>query len=92
MKPWVFPFLLALGGVISDYATTLVGLNMGFCETNSQYHPARALLVFWAALTLVSLALPQSRFRRIAAYGVVLGSYLGTANNSLLILGSLFAL
>ncbi len=87
LKLWVLPFLLALGGVLSDYATTTIGLSMGFHETHPQYHPAWALLVFWGAIALLTLALPEDQQRNLSTNGLALASYIGTVNNTLVILG-----
>ena len=42
------PFFVSLIGVLADYFTTMVGLKLGFYETHQQYHPAYALIIFWA--------------------------------------------
>ncbi|MCW4026766.1 MAG: hypothetical protein NWE76_04710 [Candidatus Bathyarchaeota archaeon] len=87
LKTWIMPFLLALGGVITDYMTTVAGLSMGFFETNPRYHPVSAVLVFWAAITILTLAVPRKRTWIMAANGLALSSYIGVANNTLVILG-----
>jgi len=87
LKTWILPFLLALGGVITDYVTTTIGLSMGFFETNPQYHPFSALLVFWGAVTVLTLVLPKKRTWIVVANGLALSSYIGVANNALVILG-----
>ena len=84
---WILPFLLAFGGVTSDYLTTTIGLSMGLFETNPQYHPVWALLVFWGAITILTLTLPRKRSWIVAANGLALSSYIGLANNTLVILG-----
>ena len=87
LKTWILPFLLALGGVITDYVSTTIGLSMGFFETNLQYHPVSALLVFWGAITILTLVVPKKRIWIAAANGLALSSYIGVANNALVILG-----
>ena len=86
LKPWVLPFLLALGGVLSDYVTTTIGLGMGFYETNPEYHPVNALMIFWGAIALLSLTFPRKHWT-LGANGLALTSYLGAINNTLVILG-----
>ncbi|MDH5795193.1 MAG: hypothetical protein OEZ24_03705 [Candidatus Bathyarchaeota archaeon] len=87
LKTWILPFLLSLGGVIMDYMTTMIGWGMGFLEINQQYHPVSALLVFWGAITILTLAVPKKRTWLVAANGLALSSYIGVANNTLVILG-----
>jgi hypothetical protein len=85
----MLPFLLALGGVVSDFATTTVGLNFctGLCETHPQYSPVWALLFFWTAITVLTLALPRKKPWSLGIDGIALMSYIGTINNILVILG-----
>lgn len=87
LKTWMLPFLLALGGVVSDYMTTTIGLKMGFFETNPQYSPVWALLVFWGAITILTLTRPRKKTWTVAANGLALSSFIGAANNTLVILG-----
>jgi hypothetical protein len=84
---WILPFLLALGGVVSDYVTTTIGLGMGFYETHPQYHPFWAILCFWGALTILTLALPRKKPWTLCVNGLASASYLGFVNNALVILG-----
>ena len=83
----MIPFLVSLGGVVSDYITTRIGLSMGFYETHSQYHPVSALLIFWGALTVLALTLPRKKSWNLCLHGLALASYLGAVNNILVILG-----
>ncbi|RLG08919.1 MAG: hypothetical protein DRN64_04525 [Thaumarchaeota archaeon] len=87
LKRRLLPFLLSLGGVASDYVTTVIGLGLGFYETHPAYHPLKALLIFWGALTILTLLLPKGRLWTMSINGVALASYLGTINNTLVILG-----
>ncbi len=89
IKPWMLPFLLALGGVISDFATTTIALNYctGLRETHIQYSPVWALAIFWTAITLLSLALPRKKPWTTSINGLALASYIGAVNNTLVILG-----
>jgi len=91
LKSWMIPFLLVLGGVLSDHATTTIGLrmNLSLREINPQYDPLWAVLVFWGAISLLMLTLPKERLRSLAANGMALVSYVGAANNTLVILGLL---
>jgi len=81
------PFLLTLGGVISDYITTNIGLGLGFYEINRNYHPLLALLVFWGITAILVLLLPRERPWRMSINTLMLTSYLGAVNNTLVILG-----
>ena len=89
LKSWMLPFLLVLGGVITDYATTTIGLNFctGLYETHQQYNPIWALAIFWAAIATLTLVLPKKKPWTIGINGLALASYLGAINNTLVILG-----
>jgi len=88
-KRWITPFLIALGGVLSDYATTTYALNYctGLYETHPQYSPVWALLIFWGAITVLTLTLPKKKPWNISINGLASASYLGAINNILVILG-----
>jgi len=81
------PYILSIGGVLSDYLTTVIGLGLGFYETHSAYHPLSALLIFWGAITLLTLLLPKEKLWRMSIKGIALASYLGAVNNTLVIFG-----
>ena len=81
------PFLLTLGGVISDYITTTLGLGLGFYESQPNYHPLLALLVFWGITAILVLLLPKERPWRMSINTLMLTSYLGAVNNTLVMLG-----
>lgn len=83
----LLPFILSLGGVLSDYLTTTIGLGLGFYETHPAYHPLKALLIFWGAITVLTLLLPREKPWRTSINGIALASYLGALNNTLVILG-----
>jgi len=83
----MLPFLISLGGVLSDYVTTMIGLGLGFYETHPNYHPVWALLIFWSAIAILVLTLPKKRLWTIGINGLALMSYLGAVNNTLVILG-----
>ena len=87
LRSLVLPFLLALGGIISDYVSTTVGLSMGFYETNPQYHPVWALLYFWGTIAMFALFMPKRKVRMLSVYVLAMASYLGIVNNTLVILG-----
>ena len=87
LKSFVLPFLLALGGIISDYVSTTIGLNMGLYETNPQYHPVWALLYFWGIMIMFTLLISKRKVRMLSLYGLAIASYLGIVNNALVILG-----
>jgi hypothetical protein len=81
------PFVLSLIGVSSDYVTTKLGLSLGFYETHPHYNPLLALLIFWGAIALLSTLLPREKLWDMSINGLASASYLGTANNVLVILG-----
>jgi len=83
----LLPFLLTLGGVFSDYITTNIGLGLGYYESQPNYHPLLALLVFWGITTILVLLLPKERSWRISINTLMLTSYVAAANNMLVILG-----
>jgi len=88
-RGWVTPFIVALGGVLSDYATTTYALNFctGLYETHPQYSPIWALIIFWGAIALLTLTLPRRGPWRISIDALALVSYTGAINNILVILG-----
>ncbi|MFH0749284.1 MAG: hypothetical protein V1915_05165 [Candidatus Bathyarchaeota archaeon] len=79
------PFFISLIGVLADYVTTTVGLNLGFYETHPQYHPAWALLIFWGCLTVLTLTFPKRRFWEMTKNAIASASFLGSVNNTLVI-------
>jgi hypothetical protein len=85
----MLPFLLALSGVIADYATTIIGLNFcsGLYEINPQYSPVWALLIFWGAIAVLTVALPKKKPWTLSINGLALTPYIGAINNTLVILG-----
>jgi len=80
-------YALSLVGVVADYLTTQVGLARGFVETHPLYSPIIALAIFWAACTVLALALPRGRWWDRAILLISGWSLLGAANNVLVILG-----
>jgi hypothetical protein len=84
---WWVPLLLLIGGVASDYITTLIGLGRGFYETHAQYHPLWASLFFGGAFVLLALTMPRKKPWSLGVYGLAIVSYLGAVNNLLVILG-----
>jgi len=88
IKSWMLPFLLALGGVVSDYVSTTIGLSRGgFYETHLGYHPVWALLIFWGAIAILTWTLPRKKPWTLGINGLAFASYLGAINNTLVILG-----
>jgi hypothetical protein len=83
----LLPFLISLSGVVFDYWTTTIGLSMGFVETHPQYHPLKALAIFWGAVAVLTVTLPKTRIWRICTNALATLSYLGGINNALVILG-----
>ena len=88
LKRWMTPFLIALGGILSDYATTTYALNFctGLYETHPQYSPLWALLIFWGAITILTLTLPKKKTWSLSINSLALASYTGAINNILVIL------
>jgi len=86
-KWWGIPLLLLIGGIASDYFTTLVGLSRGFYEMHAQYHPLWALLFFGSAFVLLALTMPRKKPWSLGIYGLAIVSYLGAVNNVLVIFG-----
>jgi len=89
LKKWMIPFLIALGGVLSDYVTTTYGLNFctGLYETHPQYSPVWAILIFWGSLAILTIALPRRKPWILSINSIALISYLGAINNILVISG-----
>ncbi|MCW4020395.1 MAG: hypothetical protein NWF14_04110 [Candidatus Bathyarchaeota archaeon] len=85
----MLPFLLAIGGIISDYATTTIALTMctGLYETHPQYNPVWALMIFWGAIAVLTSTLPKKKPWNLSINGLALASYTGAVNNTLVILG-----
>ncbi|MFH0748621.1 MAG: hypothetical protein V1915_01685 [Candidatus Bathyarchaeota archaeon] len=81
------PFLISLGGVIADYISTNIGLGLGFYETHAQYNPVYALLIFWGALTLLTVTLPKRKIWEMTKTIFAAASFLGFVNNTLVISG-----
>ena len=83
----LIPFLVSLSGILLDYWTTCVGLSMGFIETHPEYHPLKALAIFWGAIAVLTATLPKTRKWMISINALGSLSYLGAINNILVILG-----
>ena len=81
------PFLQVLGGVISDYVTTAMGLGLGFCESNPEYNPVVSLLIFFAITAILTLAVPRNRPWNLSFHVIGAASYLGAINNVLVMSG-----
>jgi len=78
--------LLAMVGIISDYATTVTGLCMGFYESNPYYSPFWSFLFFAWTIALLFVILPR-KLRALGTIGLALSPYLAAANNLLVIFG-----
>ena len=79
------PFLVSLGGIATDYFTSMVGLGLGLYESQPLYSPAFALMIFWGALVFLSLALPRGRVWGAAKNVLASVTFLGPVNNTLVI-------
>ena len=89
LRSWTLPFVHVLGGVISDYLTTIIGLGMGFCEMNPKYNPVLSLLVFLGITAMLTLIVPRKKPWILSLNGIAIASYLGAINNAMVILGLL---
>ena len=83
------PFLISLCGILSDYTTTFYALNFhtGFYETHPQYSPIWAILIFWGAITILTLMLPKKRPWNLCIIGLASTSFIGAINNLLVLFG-----
>ena len=81
------PFLIALGGVSTDFLTTQIGLNIGLREANPNYHPMYAFVIFFTILYLLTKLLPRQKLWKRLTMGVALLSYFGTVHNIFVLLG-----
>ena len=81
------PFLLALGGISTDFLTTQIGLNIGLREANRNYHPLYACVIFFSVLYLLTKLLPPQKLWKRLTVGVALLSYFGAVHNILVLLG-----
>ncbi len=90
LRSWSRPFLKVLGGVLSDYMTTSIGLGMGFCEMNPNYNPVLSLLVFSVVMAILTLTVPREKPWNLSLNGIAIASYLGAINNALVISGLLY--
>ena len=88
----LFPFILSLGGIITDYITTVIGLSLGFTESHPQYSPINAIIIFWGCIALLHVTLPKSKIWRLNIQILALVSYLGTINNLLVLLPHILSL
>ena len=77
----LLPYLVSFIGVLSDYLTTNIGLGIGFTETNPSYNPILALIIFWGALSFLTLTLPKNRVWNIGRSSLALASFVGAINN-----------
>ncbi|MCJ7631116.1 hypothetical protein MUP77_01750 [Candidatus Bathyarchaeota archaeon] len=83
----IFPYTIATLGVVSDFASTQLGLIRGFREANVLYGPIPALVVFWTILTVATLALPRGTLRRTCVFAIVCLSFVGLFNNIFVMAG-----
>jgi hypothetical protein len=81
------PFIIAFVGVFADYITTSIGLQRGFVETNLQYNPALALMMFWGCLLLLTITSQRTRTWEIGKTLFASTSLLGATNNILVLTG-----
>jgi Na+/H+ antiporter NhaD/arsenite permease-like protein len=84
----IVPYMMAALGIALDYASTQLGLARGFPETNLLYCPIFSLAIFWALLTVASLALPIGNLKRIFIFTLAGLSFVGVFNNAFVMSGS----
>ena len=82
------PFIISFLGVAADFITTTIGLNIGFYETHPQYHPLKALAIFWIASLILTYTLPEGRKWSLARVLLATASFTGALSNILVILAS----
>ena len=83
----LMPFIISLSGILLDYWTTGIGLSMGLVEAHPEYHPLKALAIFWSAIAILTVTLPKTRRWVISINALASLPYLGAINNALVILG-----
>jgi len=83
----VLPYLISLVGVLSDYLTTTLGLDLGFYESNPFFNTLLAVAIFWGTLAFLNLMLPKGKVWTVSKDIFVLVSFLGAINNTLVIAG-----
>jgi len=86
-KKWV-PFIISLLGVTADFIATTIGLSIGFHETHQQYHPLKAIAIFWTASLILTYTLPEGRKWSLAKALLATASFTGALNNALVILAT----
>jgi len=86
LKSLTLPFFIILGGIIGDYISTIIGLNIGLVEANPQFNPMWALIIYWGAITILYLTCHHKKLWTVCANTIASTSYLGFINNILLIL------
>jgi hypothetical protein len=86
LRPFT-PFLLALGGITTDFLTTHVGLSLGLHEAHPNYHPIYSCMIFFTLLYLLTKLLPQQKSWKRCIMGVALLSYFGPVHNILVLAG-----
>ena len=79
--------MIAAMGVAMDFATSQVGLARGFLEAHRLYSPVYSLAIFWALLTVATLALPRGNTRRMLIFAIALLTFIGVLNNLFVITG-----
>jgi hypothetical protein len=83
----IIPYMIAALGVAMDFATTQVGLARGFLEEHLLYSPISSLVIFWALLTVATLALPRGNTGRMFIFAIAWLTFVGVFNNVFVITG-----
>jgi len=85
----IIPYLVASIGIIADMITAKIaerfvygsGNFPAFVESNAQYRPVFALIIFFPAITFLRLVLPKGKLWDIGILAFSLLSVLGAVNN-----------
>jgi len=78
-------YFSTLCGSSLDFLTTTIGLNLGFAEINTNYHPAWAILFYTFTTVIFHLTLSDN-IRKVCSVGLVVLSFVAAVNNIMVIL------
>ena len=79
-------YFSTLCGSSLDFITTTIGLNLGFAEINTNYHPAWAILFYTLTTVIFHLTLPDN-IRKVSFIVLVSLSFVAAINNIMVIFG-----
>lgn len=84
----IVSYMMAALSIALDYASTQLGLARGFPETNLLCCPISSIVIFWALLTVASLALPIGNLKSIFIFALARLSFVEVFNNAFVMSGS----